>query len=339
MEENEGQQTDAIIRKLAGFQTLIPQYDNITAITPKFFIDNVEQITTLANCTNEEKLLVMKSRIRGDALTNIINSPDLNQERDLEEFKKKFLAYFDTHYSLGARQRQFSNCKMLPREPVKVYAAKVSLATQHFFDTPDLTNDGVKGIFEQSKLAKFIEGLLPCYKQSLILKDPKTFDEAVNFVQMLQANEISSFDTEPNPSVNNINTNAVTDQIKTFIEAHAAHTQEIVNSLTKDVESLKLQSQQHSRQPRVEYARPSFKQTSGYNNNYMRQNRHFTHRNSLSCNFCQKSHRSVDCYYNPANKSNYRGRFQRIGRGAFRGRPTYTQKSQTYNNRQRSENA
>lgn len=343
MVDTETQQADAIVRKLASFQTLIAQFDNLSAITPKFFIENLEQITTLANCTNDEKILIMKSRLRGDALSNVINSPDLNQEKNFDEFKKKFLAFFDTQYSLGARQRQFSNCKMLPRELVKVYAAKVSLATQHFFNNPDLTNEAVKSIFEQSKLAKFIEGLLPSYKQSVILKDPKTYDEAVSFVQMLQSNDISSFDAELNPAVNNVNTNAATEQLKTLMETHASHTQEIVNSLTKEVETLKLQSQDRGQQVRNQYTRPPFRQPSGYNNRYIGQTRYYAQRNFPSCNFCKKSHRSIDCYFNPSNKTVYRGGFHGNRRGTFRttrgNRYTDNQQIKRYDNRQQSGNA
>lgn len=342
MDQAQAQQAEAMLRRLAGFLSLIPQFDNLTSITPKFFIESLEQITALTNCTNEEKLLIMRSRIRGDALTNIINSPDLNQEKDYEEFKKKFLAYFDTQYSLGARQKQFSNCKMQPREPVKVYAAKVALATQQFFNDPDLTIDAVKTIFEQSKLAKFIDGLLPNYKQSLILKDPKNFEDAVNFIQVLQANEIAPFDNETGPIVNNVNTSAVTDQLKTLIETHALHTQEIVNSLTKEVENLKIQNESQPQRPRFEYTRPPFRQPQVYNNNRSKQTGYSAHRNSPSCSYCYRnSHKTHECYFNPSNRGNYRGRshqFQRNGRGTFRGRSTESYQSQRYGNRQRSEN-
>lgn len=349
--EDNGAQADAKIRKLAGFQALIPQFDNMTAITPKFFIETLEETTNIANCSNEEKLLILRSRLRGEALTNVINSPDLNLEKDYEQFKSKFLAYFDTQFSLAARQRQFSNCKMLPRELVKVYAARVAVATQNFFNHPDLSNDGIKTIVEQTKLAKFIEGLSANYKHSVILKDPKNFDEAVNFVQMLQANELSSFDTDSDPTINNINKDVATDQIKALIEAHAFQTREMVNSLSKEIENLKLESQkskqydQHQ-QTAAEYnMRPPYTKNSNYNNNYNynRQSRNFNSRNLPPCNFCSKtSHVSNDCYYNPSNRESYRGRgyhFQRNSRSAFRGRTPNSYRSRRYGNQQNSENA
>lgn len=333
-------ENDAFIRKLAGFQTVIPQFDNLSSITPKYFVDNVENITKLSNCSKDEQLIIMKSRIRGDALTNIINSPDLNNETNYDEFKRKFLAFFDTQYSLSARQKQFSNCKMLPGEQVKTYAAKVGLATENFFNAPDLTNDSVKTIFEQTKLAKFIEGLLPAYKQSVILKDPKTFQSAVEFVQLLQSNEISTTDSHTEQVVNNISTKTNNNDIKNILEAHALNTQEMINTLSKEVEQLKLQTQQNSPQAYNNYSfRPSQRRGTGYGNGYSRytQNRNFSQRNIPTCRICQKSHFTSDCFNNPAKRGNFRGRnngLRRTGRASytvrFNNREMRSQSSQDY---------
>lgn len=316
MNDANGNESDALIRKLAGFQTVIPQFDNISAITPKFFIEHLENITDIAKCTKPERLLILKSRIRGDALTNVINSPDLNQEKDYDEFKRKFLSYFDTQYSLGARQKQFSNCRMIPNEQVKTYAAKVALATENFFNTPDLTNDAIKTIFENTKLAKFIDGLLPCYKQSVILKDPKTFQSAVEFVQMLQANEISSNDSPIMETVNAISKNTANSEIKSILEAHALNTQEMISALTKDVERLKLRTQNPPQVYNNHLFRTPYKRTSGYSRyNYQRS---FPNRNIPTCSHCHSySHSTFECFKNPTNRNNFRGRqvmFRRNGR-------------------------
>lgn len=326
--------SDAFIRKLAGFQTVIPQFDNLSSITPKYFVDNVDNITKLSNCTKDEQLMIMKSRIRGDALTNVINSPDLNNETDYDEFKRKFLAFFDTQYSLSARQKQFSNCKMLPNEQVKTYAAKVGLATENFFNAPDLTNDSVKSIFEQTKLAKFIEGLLPAYKQSVILKDPKTFQSAVEFVQLLQSNEIAATDSHDQQTVNNITMKTNNNDIKNILEAHALNTQEMINTLSKEVEQLKLQTQQNLPQTYNNFSfRPSQRRGRGGYSRYT-QNRNIMQRNIPTCRFCQKSHFTSDCFNNPANRGNFRGRSNNLRRT---GRASYTVR---FNNRdQRSQSS
>lgn len=322
------EESDTLIRKLAGFQTVIPQFDNLSAITPKYFIEHLENITNIAKCTKEEKLLILRSRIRGPALTSLISTPDLYKERDYDEFKKKFLSYFDTQYSLGARQKQFSNCKMLPNEQVKTYAAKVALATENFFNAPDLTNDAIKTIFENTKLGKFIDGLLPNYKQSVILKDPKTFESAVEFAQMLQANEIIS-DSQSLESVNNVTKVTDKNEIKDILEAHASNTMEMINSLTKEVEQLKLQTRHDLPRAHNNYSfRPPYRR--GANNSRFSRNRYYTQRNVPNCDICNKSHFTSECYNNPANRSNFRGRFNRFTRS---GRASYTIRNMNKDNR------
>lgn len=305
-------ESDALIRKIAGFQTVIPQFDNLSSITPKFFVENLENITNLANCTKSEKLWIMRSRIRGDALTSLIHTPDLNNEKDFDEFKKKFLSFFDTQYSLSARQKQFANCKMLPNEQVKTYAAKVSLATENFFNNPDLTNAAIKTIFEQTKLAKFIEGLHPDYKQSVLLKDPKTFQSAVEFVQLLQSNVISANDSSIEQTVNNLSTNTNSNDLKLILEAHAQNTQERINALSKEVESLKINAKQTPSRTENNQRRGSGR--------YI-QNRSFSQRNNPTCRYCNVwTHSTFNCFKNPMNRDNYRGRNTAFGRN---GRPPY----------------
>lgn len=322
------EESDTLIRKLAGFQTVIPQFDNLSAITPKYFIEHLENITDIAKCTKPEKLLILRSRIRGSALTSLISTPDLYQEKDYDEFKKKFLSYFDTQYSLGARQKQFSNCKMLPNEQVKTYAAKVALATENFFNAPDLTNEAIKTIFENTKLGKFIDGLLPHLKQSVILKDPKTFQSAVEFAQMLQANETPN-DSQILESVNNAIKYYDKNEIKDILEAHASNTMEMINSLTKEVEQLKMHTRQDSPRAHNNHSfRPSHRR--GVGNSRYTQNRYYTQRNIPSCGICNKSHFTSECYNNPANKTNFRGRFNTFRRN---GRISHTMRGNNRENR------
>lgn len=320
-------ESEAFVRKLAGFQSVLPQYDGLSAISPTYFVENVETVTELAKCSDQEKLLILRSRIRGDALTSVITSPDLNDEKDYSEFKKKFLSFFDTQYSLGARQKQFSNCVMNPNESVKMYSARVSVATLRFFNSPDLSNPGIKSIFEQTKLAKFIDGLPSCYKNAVILKDPKSFQDAVSFVQTLQSNEISHDEILNTQLTNNISVSADNSEIKSILEAHASHTTQLINNLAKDVENLKLQTQN----PKRAYDAGPFTNNTrrGTEFSRFRRNRSSFSNSNPTCRICNRSsHFTSDCYYNTA-----RGNFQ--GRGNSRGMrrsPQYNYRGSHNNN-------
>lgn len=50
----------------------------------------------------------------------------------------------------------------------------------------------VKALFQQTKMSKFLEGLLPAFKQQTLMKDPQIFQEALHFVELLQSNSFES---------------------------------------------------------------------------------------------------------------------------------------------------
>lgn len=284
---------NSVFSKFASFQALIPQFDNVSSVTPQYFIDTVKKITTAAHCSDDEKLMIIKSRIRGEALTQVINSPDLSQETKFEDFCTKFTKFFDTQSSLAMRQHQFSNTKMLPNEPIKIYASRVASATQKFFGNIDFQNETIKALFEQTKLAKFLEGLEQHYKQSVMTRDPQTLQEAVNFVEMLQANEAIFSNT----TINNVTGK---DEVKSLLQLHAQQTHETVAALTQELETLKLNK--NMSEDRNGAYRDNTRD-SRYNRHYAfrdsnrrPQNRNFTP--SQRCQICGRSnHTAVKCFY------------------------------------------
>lgn len=222
--------------KLAGCQALIPHFDNVSAVTPRYFVDTLEAIAKTANCTESEKLLLLKSRVQGDALTQIINNVDLENEQNYENFKQKFLDFFSTKTSLATRQQLFSNCRMSSDEGVKIYAARVSTNTQKFFGNADISKPEVKSLYEQTRLAKFLEGLLPKYKSSILVKDPQSFQDAVNFIETLQVNE----STTQHETICNVG--STDKEMVNLIESHAKQTHETIAAIQKQVENLQLHS-------------------------------------------------------------------------------------------------
>ena len=102
--------------KLVASTSLIPVFDGESAVTAKYFLDTFNNLTDTIDTSDAEKLLILKSRIRGEALTQLINSEELSKETKWENFQKEFLRFFGTKTSLAARQQLFSNCKMNGRE-------------------------------------------------------------------------------------------------------------------------------------------------------------------------------------------------------------------------------
>lgn len=289
------------LQKLAGLQSIIPQFDNTSVVTPQFFINNFETVAALIDCSDQEKLLILKSRIRGEALAQLIITPDLQEESNYENFKTKFLAFFDKKVSMATRQQQFSNCCMQPGESVKVYAARVSRVTQKFFNNPDLSNASVKALFEQSKLSKFLEGLLDEYKHPTLMKDPQSFQSALDFVELLETNRscFSQSNQNSQSSPAQIPVNATSEQIsnqeiKSLLETHAQQTHASICTLTKEVEKLKFNRnniQRNASNLSTNY------QKNPNNRSIFEKNRPFP-----ECQYCgRNNHISSFCYYKRAN--------------------------------------
>lgn len=295
---------NSVFSKLPSFQALIPQFDSVSSVTPQYFVDTVTKITDSAKCSPEEKLMVMKSRIRGEALTHVINSPDLSQETDFLEFCNKFTKFFDNQDSLAMRQHHFSNTKMLPNESVKIYAARVAASTQKFFGNVDFKDTNIKALLEQTKLAKFLEGLVPEFKKVVMTRDPQTLQEALNFVEILQANE-SMF---PNTSVNNTSGHE-NNEIKQLLQIHAQQTHETVAALSKELENLKLnrnfpenrtgrfEKETHFTDSRQNGLYGSRSNGKRFTNNTFNQNHNSNH-NSVRCQICNRTnHTASRCFY------------------------------------------
>lgn len=288
------------LQKLAGLQGIIPQFDAVSAVTPTFFIDNFESITTAVECTDEEKLLILKSRIRGQALSHLINCPDLSNETDYDTFKTKFLDFFDKKVSLATRQQQFASCKMKPGESTKIYAARVGLITQRFFNNPDLTVEAVKTLFEQSKLSKFLDGLRPEFKHATLMKNPENFQDAVDFVELLETNQscIDSNTSLDFPTINATTSQVSNEDIKLMLETHAKQTHESICSLTKEIEQLKITNSNSSTNSN---SQPNYRNYPNNRNNITKK-RFFD-----PCEYCGKTnHTSSFCFYKNRNHQQHR---------------------------------
>lgn len=80
LEENQNGHGNGPLQKIAALQSILPQFDTTSAVPPTFFIEHFEKLTALIACSEPEKLMILKSHIRGEALSQLINCPDLTQD-------------------------------------------------------------------------------------------------------------------------------------------------------------------------------------------------------------------------------------------------------------------
>ena len=250
--------------KLTTFQNLIPQFDNNSAVTAKYFFDTIETLANKDEYTDDERLIIAKSRIRGDALTHLINSPSLSSEKNYGNFKDKFLDFFEQKTSRTVCQYQFSNIKMYPSETVRQFANRVCNATDKFFGPIDLSQEPLKQVYDQTLLSKFLEGIRDEYKREILTKDPKNLKEAISFIELLETNE----QIMKPQTVNAI------ERPNELLQKHIQSTHEMIAALSKKIESLSV--------------RPNLA-----NNPQIRK----------FCSFCKRNnHSNEECYFKNKNE-------------------------------------
>lgn len=300
------------LSKLSSVHSLIPLFDSESAVTPSYFIDSFDRLAESVNASNSEKLLIIKTRIRGIALSHMIQDSELAGEIDYQEFKKKFLNFFETKSSPAFRSQQFSNCKMLPGETVKVFASRVSNATLKFLGQINTKDPEIAKIIENTKLAKFLDGVKPEIKKSLLAKEVQTFDKMVEFGELLELNDAMS-------QTNNETIQAINNQpdYSELIHKHVQDTHQSISNLTRQLNELKMASQNNNAQRGMVRDFSANGQRDRYGRDEWRGRNNWQRQNNMYCNLCHKNnHKTENCYFRPGATENNTRNTQ-----SFRGRP------------------
>lgn len=277
--------------KIAGYQNLINNFDGELFSNVKYFFENIESIGTLAQWKDPELIVVLKSKLRGPALQFFIDDPELNQEKEFKNIKEKFLKYFDQKTTLSQRQQLFSNCRQAPGESVRSFATKVANLTAKYFGAGNISKPDVVPIVDQTKLAKFLEGLQPSLKNLAMNRNHKTFDEAVEQAQLDEINaQFSASEVVP---INNFNSTPqvnIEDKLNDIISKQTEMTERLVNSLSEQIQNLRFQHPLPA--PR----------------NFTHTSRH-TRPSNLHCVLCgRNNHQSHNCYSRTRNSHLYQSR-------------------------------
>lgn len=269
--------------KIAGFHALIPNFDGESYADVEYFVKTLEDIASIADWSDEEKLVVLKSKIRGSALQIVISSLELRLVENYSQFKDKFIEFFQTRTNLNQSQKLFEGCKQKTDESIKFYANRISNATIQYLKTED-KSPAVKSLIDQTKLIKFLDGLLPNIRKAVMSHGPKTFDEAVNMAE-LEALHLNMYETE---QVNHVNAESDakdrTNQIVLeCLNRQMEATEKLYNLMEEKINKLSI----NQRQPQED----RLNRGPTYQNN--------SYRPQMFCQICHRNNHNTDmCYYN-----------------------------------------
>jgi hypothetical protein len=154
---------------------------------PEFFFRQFEDVSDLMKWSPLEKITILKSRLRGNALQLVLSDGELIQSQSYSHVKDTLLKFFSEEIGLGECQLQFNNCKQWEGEPVKNFAHRVIIASNKYLGT---LNGGVntlaEDVLDKMRLSKFLSASLPAIQTELIKLNPQTFQQAIDNAKRIQ---------------------------------------------------------------------------------------------------------------------------------------------------------
>lgn len=240
--------------KIAGYQTLVPNFDGEIFSNVTYFLKTLEDIAQIAKWEDPELIAVFKSKLKGPALQFFIADPELTTQTNFSSIKDKFQNYFSPKTTLSHRQQMFSNCKQFPGESVRSFASRVSNLTITYFGQENAQKVDAAPIVSQTKLAKFLEGLNAPLRGLALSRHPSSFEDAV---EKSILDELNAQMTDSMAAVNvahcqtyKKNEENIENKLTDLLQKQAERSNQLFETLSKKITSLELNNRKNASGPR-----------------------------------------------------------------------------------------
>lgn len=174
------------------------------------FFSQFQNIAELSGWTDAEKLTILKTRLRGNALSFLLHDKELSESNDYNLVTKKIIDFFSEETGISDHQTKYSTCQQWEGETIKNFAYRVTLLTNNYLGTNGGTqNNETKELIDRLKLSKFVDALLPEIRLDVLKANPQNFESAVKAatnsqsandtlkkMQSMQLNMIKNTETE-----------------------------------------------------------------------------------------------------------------------------------------------
>lgn len=245
----------------------------------EYFLEQFEQLADATKLPDNLKVILLKSKLAGNAKQILINSPDLRNESVYDTLKQKLIENFKSEKSFVEAQNKFMSLKQLPSQNVEDFARQFNLAAQQYLSiSGHASKNGAKELLTAMKLTKFIEALRPDISFEVQKTGPENFENALKIAKKIEIalNNASS-------EINAIKTEKKSPLYEALIQLSKDQSTQI-KEMTEQINNLKLQETKSETRENKE---------------------------KIYCHICEKSnHQTQDCYFNQKNKNNVTPRQQ-----------------------------
>lgn len=151
------------------------------------FFDQFDAAAKMGLWSEEEKIVILKSRLREKAQKFVASSPETRLEKSYEILKKKIIEFFDNSPSLMVRQQMFTKCHQNHGESIRELAHRVSANTRTYLNgSTDAPQHVSQQVIDSLSLSKFLDALQPHLRVETMKQAPKDFKQAVEIATNIQ---------------------------------------------------------------------------------------------------------------------------------------------------------
>lgn len=188
--ENAKESASAMAPGILALSNLIPSFGGDGSV--KEFVTIVEQIAAMGLWIDATTLCLCKCKMMGAAREFVWNDAKAKSAKTFAELKKVLLDRFDTEPQT-VRVQRFMGARQLPSEDVRSFATRVQILAQATVVSSDGSQDARSQIRQELLLeqmrSQFVAGLRDPVRRFVMSRDPKSFDEAVDFAAREESNE------------------------------------------------------------------------------------------------------------------------------------------------------
>ncbi|KAG8179841.1 hypothetical protein JTE90_020824 [Oedothorax gibbosus] len=163
--------------------SVLPSYDGESDSCQHFF-GLFSELADLAKWSDQERVTIVKSRLKGNALRYLVDSPKL-KNCTFDELRGDFENFFADSQSLTEKHLSFTSLKLLPNEPIRALAHRINTAVSRLMS--DMSRSDLQSpVIDRLKLTRFIDALPAEYQLEVLKFAPDGFDKAVELASKIQ---------------------------------------------------------------------------------------------------------------------------------------------------------
>lgn len=197
MANNQNQKSPAL-----PIMQMLPSFDGLKENNIEFFLNQFQQIVELTSWSEQEQIIILKSRLKGKALQFLSENMPLQKEKSMQKIIEILTNKFKVKQTLLQKHNDFNNLKHMPNMSVNDLAEEIENQTLIFLDMKEIDDPKIEIIAEKIKLTKFLQIVRMDLRTEVKKTNPQTFKEAVKTANIIEdalneANEIiNSIETE-----------------------------------------------------------------------------------------------------------------------------------------------